>query len=84
MLRHLLQAAFDHRVGIIIGTYLHGRVESSAAMFFMCGGISHEGMVMLRDGHYPAFFLYVLTSVLAGVVSAFWGGWCGVSFLGKS
>ena len=55
----------------------------------LCGGFttfstfSHEGVEMLRGGHYQAFFLYVSVSVLAGVASAFLGGWCGESLFGK-
>lgn len=55
----------------------------------LCGGFttfstfSHEGMAMLRGGHYGAFFCYVVASVAAGVLFAFLGGWAGTSFSGK-
>lgn len=55
----------------------------------LCGGFttfstfSHEGMEMLRGGHYAAFLLYVVASVVVGVACAFAGGWCGSLFAGR-
>lgn len=55
----------------------------------LCGGFttfstfSHEGMEMLRGGHYAVFMLYVVVSVAVGVACAFAGGWCGSLFSGR-
>lgn len=52
----------------------------------LCGGFttfstfSHEGVAMLRGGHYALFGAYVLVSVAAGVLFAFLGGWSGTWF----
>lgn len=55
----------------------------------LCGGFttfstfSHEGMNMLKDGHYGIFLLYVILSVCLGVSAAFLGGWVGTLFANK-
>ena len=55
----------------------------------LCGGFttfstfSHEGMDMLRGGHYAVFMLYVVVSVAVGVACVFAGGWCGSLFSGR-
>ena len=55
----------------------------------LCGGFttfstfSHEGMNMLKDGHYGVFLLYVILSVCLGVSAALLGGWVGTLFANK-